>query len=383
MAKRLLILAIAWALVFPMSHAISLDSVMNLPAMGIPVVNYSPESTWEFGGAAQGYFRLPNQERTSIVQLDGTYSLNHQWYINAQGNLYFGNQTGRNWQLQFRAGYSDRPAMYYGTTNDSIFANEGNMGIGMLRRGTPYDLQRGYLNVQAPIYINPHIAVGPMMDALVARFYIEDIYTLSDPLVQIALGAVAQYDTRDNVFYPHKGIFCKVSAAAAWTNKRDIPEGQQAAISGLLSADLRQYIPLGKDIVLAWQLKGQFLLPDLNLHITHLTLYPMLPRLGGQDGLRGINSDMFRDDIMMAFQAELRIPIWSIFRATVFAGVGDVYDFHNWHWEVPKVGYGVGLRAAINKAKVNIRFDVARSNVDPRWNNINAYSFYLTATEAF
>jgi hypothetical protein len=72
-----------------MSHAISLDSVMNLPAMGIPVVNYSPESTWEFGAAAQGYFRLPNQERTSIVQLDGTYSLNHQWYINAQGTLYF------------------------------------------------------------------------------------------------------------------------------------------------------------------------------------------------------------------------------------------------------------------------------------------------------
>ena len=45
--------------------------------------------------------------------------------------------------------------------------------------------------------------------------------------------------------------------------------------------------------------------------------------------------------------------------------------------------HGIGLRAAINKAKVNIRFDIARSNVDPRWNNINAYSFYLTATEAF
>jgi hemolysin activation/secretion protein len=117
--------------------------------------------------------------------------------------------------------------------------------------------------------------------------------------------------------------------------------------------------------------------------ISHITLYPMLPRLGGQDGLRGVNSDMFRDDIMMALQAELRIPIWSVFRAAVFAGIGDVYDYHNWHWEVPKVGYGVGLRAAINKAKVNIRFDVARSNVDPRWNDIKAYSFYLTATEAF
>ena len=99
-----------------MSHAICLDSLLNLPAMGIPVVNYSPESTWEFGAAAQGYFRLPNQERSSSVLLDGTYSLKHQWYINAQGNLYFKSKAeerkARDWQLQFRAGYSDRPATY-------------------------------------------------------------------------------------------------------------------------------------------------------------------------------------------------------------------------------------------------------------------------------
>ena len=379
---------IAWTLVVPMSHAICLDSLLNLPAMGIPVVNYSPESTWEFGAAAQGYFRLPNQQRTSIVQLDGTYSLNHQWYINAQGNLYFGNKESdkdsralKNWLLQFRAGYSNRPAHYYGIRNDSHFANEGNTGVGMLRRGTPYDLQRGYLNLQVPIYIGQHLAVGPMADLLIARFAITDIYTTARPLAQVALGAVALYDSRDNVFYPTTGIFCKVSAAASWTSKVDIPEGQQATINGLLSADVRQYISLPHNLILAWQLKGQFMLS--NYDISHLTLYPMLPRLGGQDGLRGINSDMFRDDIILAFQTELRIPIWSIFRATVFAGVGDVYDYHNWHWAIPKVGYGVGLRATINKAKVNLRFDVARSNVDPRWNTINAYSFYLTATEAF
>ncbi len=379
-----------------MSHAISLDSLLNLPAMGIPVINYSPESTWEFGAAAQGYFRLQDQERTSIVQLDGTYSLQNQWYINAQGTLYFGLKDAaeplqdgssvyrpktREWLLQFRAGYSNRPATYYGTYDDPHFANEGNMGIGMLRHGTPYQLQRGYLHAQAPIYIGKHFALGPMTDVMIAQFAIEDIYTTSNALVQIGLGAVAQYDSRDNVFYPTRGIFFKASAAAAWTNQRDIPQGQQATINGLLTADLRQYISLPHDLVVAWQLKGQFMLSSY--FISHLTLYPMLPRLGGQDGLRGIHSDMFRDDIMMAFQAELRIPLWSIFRATVFAGIGDVYDFHNWHWEIPKVGYGIGLRAAINKAKVNIRLDVARSNVDPRWNNINAYSFYLTATEAF
>lgn len=371
-----------------MSHAICLDSLMNLPAMGVPVVNYSPESTWEFGTAAQGYFRLPFQERTSMVQLDGTYSLKNQWYVNAQGMLYFGNpkfrirqsKSPRPWQLQFRAGYSDRPATYYGTYHEPYFANQGNTGIGMLRKGIPYQLQRGYLNIQAPIYVGK-IAVGPMADVLIARFSIQDTYTTVNPLVQVALGAVALYDSRDNVFYPTKGFFTKLSAAAAYTNRIEIPEGQQATINGLLSADIRHYIPLSKGVVFAWQLKGQFMLSDI--FISHLTLYPMLPRLGGQDGIRGINSDMFRDDIMMALQTELRFPIWSIFRGAVFAGVGDVYDYHNWHWEIPKVGYGIGLRATINHAKVNIRFDVARSNVDPRWDNINAYSFYLTATEAF
>ena len=369
-----------------MSHAISLDSLLNLPAMGIPVVNYSPESTWEFGAAAQGYFRLPNQERTSIVQLEGTYSLNRQWYINAQGTLYFKamrrrGDKAREWQLQFRAGYSDRPATYYGTYHDPHFANQGNTGIGMLRKGLPYQLQRGYLSIQTPIYVGNNIAVGPMADMLIARFCIQDTYTTVNPLVQIALGATAHYDSRDNVFYPRKGIFAKITAAAAWTNKIEIPQGQQATINGLLSADFRHYVPMPCNLVFAWQFKAQLMLSEYD--ISHLTLYPMLPRLGGQDGLRGIHSDMFRDDIMLALQAELRIPIWSIFRAAVFAGIGDVYDYHNWHWAVPKVGYGIGLRAAINKAKVNIRFDIARSNVDPRWNNINAYSFYLTATEAF
>ena len=365
-----------------MSHAVCLDSIMNLPAMGIPVVNYSPESTWEFGAAAQGYFRLPNQERTSIVQLDGTYSLRHQWYINAQGTLYFGARSASPaWQLQFRAGYSDRPATYYGVYDDPHFANEGNTGIGMLRKGTPYQMQRAYLNLQAPISIDRDWSVGPMLDMLVAQYNIEGKYKTPSPLVQAAVGAVGVYDTRDNVFYPTQGVFAKLTAAAAWTNKVEIPEGQQAMINGLLTADIRHFVPLTDQIVFAWQLKAQMMLSPL--FISHLTMYPMLPRLGGQDGLRGVNSDMFRDDIMMALQAELRLPIWSIFRAAVFAGIGDVYDYHNWHWEVPKVGYGIGLRAAINKAKVNIRFDVARSNVDPRWNNINAYSFYLTATEAF
>lgn len=372
-----------------MSHAFSLDSVLNLPAMGIPVVNYSPESTWEFGAAAQAYFRLPHQERTSIVQLDGTYSLNNQWYINAQGNLYFGSKPSElpnrantpTWQLNFRVGYSDRPATYYGT------GNEGNTDVGLLRKGMPYFLQRGYAAMQAPIAIHKDWSIGPAAEFLYAHYSLPTTPELlnsstPDPFncFNVAAGVVLQYDSRDVTFYPKRGIFFKMALSAAYAEQSTTIADPFRTIAGQLSTDLRQYIPLPHNFVVAWQFKTQWFVSQ---YPASHTLYPLLPRLGGQDGIRGVNSDMFRDDVMMALQAELRIPIWSIFRATVFAGVGDVYDFHYWHWSTPKVGYGIGLRAAINKAKVNIRFDIARSNVDPRWDNINAYSFYLTATEAF
>ena len=359
----------------PKARTITPETLLNLPAIGIPIINYSPESTMELGAAAQAYFQLPNQKRTSIVQLDGTYSLQNQWYINAQGNLYFGKKdhtTPYSWQLQFRIGYSDRPSTYYGN------GNQGNTDIGMLRTGSSYTLQRGYVTLHAPLAISKGWSVGPMADFLCAQYTLQSIpYTLH----QYALGAVVQYDTRDVIFYPTHGIFFKLLLAAAYSTHATEIIVPKSAISGHISANLRQYIPLPRDLVIAWQFKSQWLISPYSN--SNITMYPLLPRLGGQDGIRGVNSDMFRDDVMMSLQAELRIPLWKIFRATIFAGIGDVYDLHDWHWAIPKLGYGLGLRATINKAKVNIRLDIARSNVDPRWNNINAYSFYLTATEAF
>ena len=86
---------------------------------------------------------------------------------------------------------------------------------------------------------------------------------------------------------------------------------------------------------------------------------------------------------MMALQAEFRFPIWRFIRLHAFAGIGDVYNTDKWHWATPKVGYGLGLRFAINDAKVNIRLDIARNNIYKAWNTWESYAFYITATEAF
>ena len=93
--------------------------------------------------------------------------------------------------------------------------------------------------------------------------------------------------------------------------------------------------------------------------------------------MRGFRTNMWKDDIVAVAQAELRIPIWSIFRAAAFASIGDVYCWENMDFEKPKIAYGVGLRVQFNKERANVRFDVARQNYDRDW------YFYITVNEAF
>ena len=147
---------------------------------------------------------------------------------------------------------------------------------------------------------------------------------------------------------------------------------------GLLSTDLRHYIPLYKDLLFAWQFRSEW-----SVGTAANRPFQFLPTLGGEDLIRGVRMGMFRDDAMLALQGELRFPVFSLLSGAVFAGVGDVYCYDDWRWTTPKVGYGIGLRLKVNKANINVRVDLARNNLYKSWTARESYSFYLTVTEAF
>lgn len=332
--------------------AVSLDSLLNLPAMALPIINYTPETNWEFGAAAQGYFTLPGAIRTSIAQVDGTYSLSKQWYVNAGVVLYT-----RHWMLQARGGYRDYPDTWFAYGNEAV-----------IKPAVAYSSQRGYLQVQ-PHYLLPmHWSVGLNLH------FLDERTDISDRTTVLGLGVVAQYDSRDILFYPRRGLFFKLQAS-----HYEMLNANYSRVE-VVRADLRQYVPVWHgdygDITFAWQLAAECALgKDIP--------FQLLPTIGGQDLIRGVRRNMYRDNTMLALQAELRLPVWNFIHACVFAGVGDVYNTQHWQWALPKVGYGLGLRVGINKAKVNIRFDLARNNIYKEWNTWQGYSFYLTATEAF
>jgi len=189
-------------------------------------------------------------------------------------------------------------------------------------------------------------------------------------MANIGVGVIVQYDSRDTQFYPGRGLFFSFSA----TDRE--PLNRHFSRFGLVKTDLRQYVSVYRSLIFAWQLVTQWAIGD---NIPKV----LLPTLGGEDLLRGLPQNMFRDEVMYALQAEMRFPVYRMLRGTVFAGAGDVNNLSHWQWAMPKIGYGLGLRVSINRLKVNIRFDVARNNLQRRWNTLDSYSFYFTAIEAF
>ena len=352
------------------------DKIWSLPAIGVPIIVHSPETNWGFGLGVQSYFQIKPilsanaqapQAPTSMIYFDGCYTLNKQYYVSAGGTLYFGGWLP--WFMQIRGSYRNYPDSYYGIGNDIHSPYIEN------RSPLTYTSKRGTAHIEAQIYLPLHWSIGPLFD-----FQYEEINNptgvaglTAQRSIMWALGAVTQYDTRDTLYYPSKGLLFKTSIAYYE------PKLGCTARVFHWQADLRQFISLPKDIIFAWQFKTEWALSDNVASIP----FQCLPTFGGQDLVRGVRRNMFRDNVMMALQAEFRFPIWRWFRLHAFAGIGDVYNTDQWRWATPKVGYGLGLRVCINKAKVNLRFDIARNNIYKEWNTWESYAFYLTATEAF
>ena len=328
-------------------------AAIDLPVMAAPVVGFSPETNWEFGAGVAGFFHAGDLNRRSYAQMNGAYTLNHQWYISVASNLYLPD----GWFMQIRGGYRDYPDYWYGIGN----------GITEHLTAQSYNSRRAYLNLQPQYRLTDDWSIGLNVNVLWEKTQPE-INNNSTTFLW-GLGAVAQYDSRDDIYYPHHGLFFKTIATGY------LKALGCSATLGTLSVDLRQFLTIYKELLFAWQLKT-------DITTGNDIPFQMLSTIGGQDLLRGVRRQMFRDDMSVALQGELRFPIWDMIRATVFAGIGDVYNLRHWQWAIPKVSYGAGVRVMFNAANVNIRFDVARSNVNPSW-KADGWSFYLTCIEAF
>ncbi|MCQ2348654.1 MAG: outer membrane protein assembly factor [Paludibacteraceae bacterium] len=354
-----------------------IDKVMNWPVIGIVLPTYSEETNWNFNGGLQSCFNMPGEATPSAIRVTGYYSLNRQWQIHTTGTLYMAGKIP--WMFYYGLRYRHYPTHYYVT--DSL------NGV----HDYPYTT-RGFDFTFEPMFRLPNNwAVGPMVDFVWEKNNLRDTchsYMGPGQTLEWGLGLATMYDTRDYSHYPTKGmmfkglgIYYEPALGADYRAWRLDAEFRHFVTLWQPAEYKSEFERVNKSLIFAYHIKGIAVLS--NQSITDMPIQ-IMPTIGGDELVRGVRSDWFKDNnLIWAIQGELRFPIFSILRGTVFAGVGDVYNTDHWKWGVPKVGYGLGLRLSVNREHVNVRFDVARNNLDNNWASRDSYSFILAISEAF
>ena len=118
------------------------------------------------------------------------------------------------------------------------------------------------------------------------------------------------YEGRDSAVAPSRGFFLDFCGSYSF-----VTFGDGSAFPSF-SIDARAYAtPLAEwKVVLATQLYGAL--------VSGSAPFQELPRLGGDELLRGYYDGRYRDKALVAAQTELRIPVWWRFGIALFGGAG-------------------------------------------------------------
>ncbi len=327
---------------------------------GLPIAFFAPETNWGFGVAGIATFRLKGEPATSQpsqLQPGFAYTLNKQWLIYLPFQLFKQNEQ---YKLYGELGYYLYTYQFYGVGNATLEEDLEFYDV---------DFPRVRINLLKQVYPNLFAGVRYWMD----NFQIKKIE--ADGLLETeniagnaggllsGLGVVLNYDTRDNIFFPRKGIFAEV---VGFSNGAYL--GSDFNFNKLY-IDFSSYISV----------KNQVFAFNIYSELTNGTApFNQLSLLGGPKRMRGHFEGRFRDNHFITLQTEYRFPLFfKWLRGVAFAGVGEVAptigDFELANF---KYHYGTGLRILINASEqVYMRVDAGFGK--------ETSGFYVTIGEAF
>lgn len=328
--------------------------------LGLPFIYYTPETKLAFGGGGVFNFRTGKKKetaRTSSVWAFASYNLARQFEVMIRPEIYLG---GNDLYLFGDFRYERAPQRFYGVGDDmpttdveSYTPRTFSVLLGAKKRlfrslfaGFRCDFEN--VSIEA-------VEAGGILD--------EAGLTGSDGGVYSGLGLSLDWDSRDTVLFPHRGLFLELSADAFG----DVL-GSDASFTSL-AVDLRKYVPFGASRVLALQARLHATGGDVPFH--------RLALLGGESFLRGYYKGRFRDKGLVGVQAEYRVLVTERIGVVGFAGVAELFPgFDEFGIDNLKWSVGTGLRYMVNKRDgTTLRMDMA-------WGPA-CFGLYVTAKEAF
>ena len=309
-----------------------------------PFAFYTPETSLAVGagGIISYNFSEKLESKPSSFTASGYYTINNQYDFTAISELYF---------------FDDKYKLWAKFNYGSIFDYFYGIGNKTVEIDNDYYLQD---NVLFQVKFQPKLFDDRFNFGLIYEYRKLSIGDknnnpfLEDENIQgvnggktAGLGFVASWDSRDNIFYPHKGGYYELSVT--YFQKK---YGSDFSYNKY-QLDLRRFFKGFNDHVLGFQ-----------AYLMHLNSYPPfydLALLGGDRVMRGYLYGRYRDKNYYTFQSEYRIPVvyWR-FGLVLFGGFGDVAsDLSRFQISTVKFSYGLGLRFRFDELqKLDLRGDI-------------------------
>ena len=269
----------------------------------LPVVAYSPETKFAFGGSAGRFYRFgddPSVRPTTTTPLA---------LVTTEGQVILGLFTdawwdANRWHLVSNLGFSKFPTQFYGvgdatpeSAEEDFTPSTTTLLLEAKRQLAGGFYLGGILDVRHTSIAD--VEAGGLLDT--GDFYGADGGTA------VGVGVSAAWDTRDAVFYPTRGWWHRVAA----TRYLDVLGGDH--VYTWLDASAARYWSLGGSRVLAARVSGSFISGG-RAPFNHLN------RLM----LRGYFEERYLENHVVRAQLEYRTGLWKRLGAVVFAGAGEL-----------------------------------------------------------
>lgn len=328
-----------------------------------PIIFYTPDTRLALGCVALNAFRINakndslSSTRMSYVKLVTYYTLNNQYDAFVSWNIFTPHE---DFLLKGEMRYRRYPDRFYGVGNNSQINAEEKYEYDLLRLKSLF-MKKLAKNLFVGFDYEFELEYRFKYDAD-GQLVVGEIPGYKGG-VGSAFGAVAVYDSRDNVLNAFSGTLAEISSyyftPILGSNFKFFE----------LNGDYRKFIQIRPKHILAFHSSMRFMIGEVP--------FLDLSRLGGEDILRGYPSNRFIDKNMMVSQVEYRFPLFWRLGMTAFAGAGDVFNnFDDLSWSRMKYSAGLGLRLLVNsKERVNIRLDYAHGR--------EGGYFYFSVSEAF
>ena len=307
-----------------------------------PFAFYSPETSLAFGAGGIVSFHLSDRinSKPSNFTASGYYSINSQYDFTITPEVYLFEDKLKLWS---KFNYGSIFDYFYGVGNNTgEVENEKYLQENFLFQ---FKLQPMLFDERFNIGINYEFRKMNVADSKGNPFLEKEEFTGFEGGTTSGLGFAISWDSRDNIFYPHTGIYYEFISSNFLEFLGSDFKYRKVVF------DFRNFFSIAEHII---AVQSYF------MYVNGSPPFYDLALLGGDRVMRGYIYGRYRDNAYYAIQTEYRIPnlIWR-FGFVLFGGIGDVStSIGKFEIATIKPMYGFGIRFRFDELqKMDLRVD--------------------------